>query len=403
VRKINLNSFQVASNETVRDINSRIMLNLVRKHQPVSRADLMRYSGLQRSTVSAITERLLADRWLREGALGHLPRGRKPTYLHLNADRCGVVGVDVQPGATRLAIASLASEFLAHETMSTPKDPRDFISALARRLTHLLRAHTRSWYEGVGISLPGRIDPATGRVMFAPTLGWQEVDLKTSLECAVGLPVTLDNAANACALAELWSRRHIGEVNNLVAVTICDDISVGLVMNGQLVRGTTGIAGEFGHVAQMLDGPKCRCGNNGCWEALASNAAAVGYYAEAASARKGAIGSKSDMATVPFDDLLRLADKGDTHAAQALAQMAQHLGNGLAMLVTGLAPDVLVVVGEVTRAWSKVGPWVDAALKRRSSHHTHTRIVVTDPDSQPRLQGSIAMVLQKHFSAPVIA
>src|SRR5208282_2478810 len=94
MRKIDLNNFQVATNETVRDINSRIMLNLVRKHQPVSRADLMRHSGLQRSTVSAITERLLADRWLRKGAMGDLPRGRKPTYLHLNAARCGVVGVD---------------------------------------------------------------------------------------------------------------------------------------------------------------------------------------------------------------------------------------------------------------------------------------------------------------------
>jgi predicted NBD/HSP70 family sugar kinase len=239
--------------------------------------------------------------------------------------------------------------------------------------------------------------------MFAPTLGWQDVDLKTPLQCALGVPVFVDNAANACALAELWSGRHTGEVSNLVAVTISDDISVGLVMNGQLVRGTTGMAGEFGHVAQMLDGPQCRCGKKGCWEALGSNAAAVRYYAEAVSAHKGTIGSKSDMANVPFDDLLRLADKGETRASLALARMAQHLGIGLAMLVTGLAPDVLVVVGEVTRAWNKVGPVVDAALKRRSFNQAQTRVVVTDPDAQPRLQGTIAMVLQKHFSAPIIA
>ena len=97
MHKINLNKFQVATNETVRDINSRIMLNLVRQHQPVSRADLMRFSGLQRSTVSVIAGRLIADRWLKEGAVGNLPRGRKPTFLHLNPERCGVIGVDVQP------------------------------------------------------------------------------------------------------------------------------------------------------------------------------------------------------------------------------------------------------------------------------------------------------------------
>ena len=77
MRKIDLNSIRMATNGTVRDINSRVMLNLVRKHQPVSRADLMRYSGLQRSTVSVITEQLLSERWLKEGAMGDLPRGRK--------------------------------------------------------------------------------------------------------------------------------------------------------------------------------------------------------------------------------------------------------------------------------------------------------------------------------------
>ena len=287
--------------------------------------------------------------------------------------------------------------------MTTPRDPAEFITGLARRLTHLIRAHPRSWYEGIGISVPGRVEPSSGRLMFARTLGWNDVDLKTPLECALRLPVTLENAANACALAELWSGRHAGEVSNLVAVTISDDISVGMVMNGQLVRGLQGMAGEFGHVVQLLDGPECRCGDRGCWEALGSNAAGVRYYAEAVSAHKGAIGSKSDMATVPFDDLLRLLDKGDPKATHALTRMAQHLGIGLGMLVTGLAPDVLLVVGEVTRAWGKVGPVVEAAMKRRSFTPAHTRIIVTDSEAQPRLQGTIAMVLQRHFSAPAIA
>jgi predicted NBD/HSP70 family sugar kinase len=402
MRRIDLDHFQIATSETVRDINSRIMLNLVRKHEPVSRADLTRYSGLQRSTVSAIAERLIADRWLREGAVGDLPRGRKPTYLHLNAERCGVIGVDVQPAVTRLAVASLANEFLCQETMATPCDPREFIAGLTRRLAHLVRAHPKSWYEGIGISLPGRIEPSSGKVLFAPTLGWSEIDLKTPLESALKLPVTLENAANACALAELWSSRHTRGIGNLVAVTVSDDVGVGMVMNGQLVRGSGGVAGEFGHVAQVLGGPKCRCGNRGCWEVLGSNAAAVRYYTEAVSARKGTIGSKSDMAMVPFDDLLRMADKGDSKANEALARMARHLGIGLGMLVTGLAPDLLLLVGEVTRAWDKVGPVVESAMKPRAVAQPHTRMVITDPETQPRLRGTIAMVLQKHFSAPAI-
>jgi predicted NBD/HSP70 family sugar kinase len=403
VRKIDLNNFQVATNETVRDINSRIMLNLVRKHQPVSRADLMRYSGLQRSTVSAITERLISERWLKKGAFGDLPRGRKPTFLHLNAERCGIVGVDVQPAVTTLAVAGMDSQFLARESMSTAKDPAEFIARLSRRITDLIRAHPKNSYEGVGISLPGRIDPSSQRLIFAPTLGWSELDLKSPLERAVGLPVRLENAANACALAELWAGRHRDGVSNLVAVTVSDDISVGMVMNGQLVRGSTGVAGEFGHVTQALDGPKCRCGNSGCWEMLASNAAAVRYYAEAASVRKGEVGSKSDMATVPFADILRLVERGDARACKALDQMAHHLGMGIAMLLTGLAPDILVVVGEVTRAWDKVGPIVAEAVKRHSFTHAATRILPADPEAQPRLRGTIALVLQEHFGAPSIA
>jgi predicted NBD/HSP70 family sugar kinase len=403
VRKIDLNDFQVATNETVRDINSRIMLNLVRKHQPVSRADLMRFSGLQRSTVSAIAERLIADRWLKEGALGNLPRGRKPTFLHLNADRCAVIGVDVQPAITTLAVASMDAHLLAHESVSTPKDPAEFIARSCRRIKDLLHAHPRNSYEGVGISLPGRIDAATGRLIFAPTLGWSDLDLKTPIESAVGLPVKLENAANACALAELWSGQNVKGAGNVVAVTVSDDIGVGMIMNGQLVRGSSGLAGEFGHVLQEPDGPLCRCGSHGCWEALASESAAVRYYAEATSVPKGKIGSKSNMATVPFTDILRLVERGDANACRALDRMAHHLGTGLAMLAAGLAPDVLVVVGEVTRAWGRVEPFVTKAVRRQLSPRSSIRIVAGNSELQPRLRGIIALVLQKHFAAPTIA
>jgi predicted NBD/HSP70 family sugar kinase len=402
VRKINLNSFQIATNETVRDINRRIMLNLVRKHQPVSRADLTRYSGLQRSTVSAITERLIAERWLKEGALGNVPRGRKPTFLHLNAERSGIIGVDVQPTVTTVAVADMGMNFLAQESIPTAKDPTEFVSRLSRRMTDLIRAHPKNSYEGVGISLPGRMDISRRRLVFAPTLGWNGIDLKTPLEAAMRMPIELENAANACALAELWSGRHEG-AGNLVAVTISDDISVGMIMNGQLIRGSSGAAGEFGHVSQIQDGPLCRCGNNGCWETLASNSAAVRYYEESASVRRGEVGSKSDMAKLPFADILRSVGRGDARAEKALDQMARHLGAGIAMLVTGLAPDVLVIVGEITRAWNRVGPIVSDAVKRRLFSHAATRIVPTDPEAQPRLRGTIALVLQNHFGAPTIA
>jgi predicted NBD/HSP70 family sugar kinase len=156
-------------------------------------------------------------------------------------------------------------------------------------------------------------------------------------------------------------------------------------------------------VALVPDGPPCRCGNRGCWEVLASNSAAAAYYAQSATPRKGEVGSKSDMATVGFGDILRLAEQGDPKASKALDQMAGYLGSGIAMLVTGLAPEALVVVGEVTRAWKRVGPIVERALQQHSVTHPGTRILPTDPDAQPRLRGTIALMLQKYFGAPFIA
>src|SRR5689334_15234089 len=127
MRKINLSDFQIAKSETARDINRRIILNLVRTRQPISRADLARYTGLQRSTVSLITEQLIEEQWISEGALGHLPRGRKPRFLHLNNERAGIIGVNVRPRLTTLALTDLSANFITQESLPTPEDSQEFL------------------------------------------------------------------------------------------------------------------------------------------------------------------------------------------------------------------------------------------------------------------------------------
>jgi predicted NBD/HSP70 family sugar kinase len=404
VRKIDLNNFQVATSETVRDINSRIMLNLVRKHQPISRADLTRYSGLQRSTVSVITEQLISERWLREGTRGELPRGRKPKYLHLNENRGGIFGVNVRPFTTNLALANLAGQFLVQESMPTPTNPDEFVERVSLRVRGLMKEHPQMVYEGLGVSLPGRVDVSSQRFVFAPNLGWQDEDLKPRLEEATGLPVDLENEANACALSEYWFGRHTEGVHNLLAVAVSEGIGVGVILNGQLVRGPSGLAGEFGHVALVENGPVCGCGNRGCWEVYASNSATVRFYQETKSSRRnGKSNGHGANGAVTFEEVLQLAEQGDLRALEALDAMAQNLGRGIAMLVTGLAPDVIVVVGEVTRAWDRVGPIIADVVKHRSFTHATTRIVASGPALLPRMRGIIALVLQKHFGAPVIA
>ncbi|MGH9838719.1 MAG: ROK family protein [Blastocatellia bacterium] len=408
----------MATSGTARDINRRIVLDLVRTRQPISRADLARLSGLQPSTISAITELLIAEQWLTEGAFGYLPRGRRPRFLHLNIERAGIIGVNVRPTSATIALADLNARFIAQESFPTAAEPRAFIKDLCKRVSGFIKQHPKVFYEGIGVSLPGRVDRLSERLVFAPNLGWRDVDLKKPLENATGILVELENAANACALAEIWFSRHLDGVRDLIAVTVSEGIGTGIIANGQLVRGAMGMAGEFGHVSIREDGPPCNCGRRGCWEVYASNSAAIRAYMQATSNSNGGNGSRASRAGkagsmqisngqrsngLAFEDILRLAEQGDVKAVETLDRMAHYLGVGMSMLITGIAPSLIVLVGEVTRAWERVGPIVKKVIAERSPTAPLTRIVPADDAAQPRLRGAIALVLQKHFSAPSTA
>jgi predicted NBD/HSP70 family sugar kinase len=354
MRKIDLTNFQVATSETARQINRRIALNFIRRHDSMSRADLARLSGLQRSTVSAIVDQLIAEGWVTEGDVGRAPRGRRPRVLHLNVERAGILAVELRPETTTVGLAGVDARFVEQTSWPTPHTPEAFARKLARTVATMRRAYPKFVCEGMGISLPGRVS-ATRRLVFAPNLRWGDVDLASLIESAIGLPVVLENAANACALAELWFGRHSGDIQHLLAVTVSEGIGVGMLVNGQLVHGGQAMAGEFGHITIDEDGPPCPCGKRGCWERYASNSAAVQHYVH---------GPSSEVGDIPrFEDLLRFADHGDRRAIQALERMARFLGFGLAGLATGLAPEVFGVIGERTAAGGRLGPIVLGEVK----------------------------------------
>lgn len=398
MQKIDLDNVQGATSGTVREINRRILLNLVRKFQPVSRADLSRHSGLQRSTISKIADELIAAHWITESGIGYLPRGRPPRYLHLNNQRIGVIGVDLRPGRTTLALAGLDGRFLSRQSMPTPKDPASFVDILALQVQSMRASHSDRTVEAVGVAVPGRVDRNSHRLVFAPNLKWETCDLKGPLESATKLPVELENAANACALAELWSGRHGESVRNLVAVTVSEGLGVGMVFNGQLVTGASGLAGEFGHVRILDDGPMCACGNRGCWESCASNNAAVEYYTQLLNGR-----STVSPGGVTFEDIMTLYNRGDRFACAALDRMAANLGVGLAMVITGLAPDLVVIVGEVTRVWNQFGTAVESVIRQRAPACCSTPLIPAESSTDARLRGTIALTLQRHFGNPLMA
>jgi predicted NBD/HSP70 family sugar kinase len=390
MRRIDFRNTQVASSETARDINRGVVLNLIRRRQPISRADLARVSGLQRSTVSLITEQLIRERWVVYGPTGRLPRGRRPTFLRLN-DRRALVVADLRPVQSTIAVADVNGNFLSQEAMPTPVDPQTTTKNLTARIRYQMQLHSDRVFEGVGISLSGRFDLATQHVVFAPNLKWSEFDLGGPIEKATGMRVEVENAANACVLAEAWFG-NTERVRDLVVVTIAEGVGTGVFANGQLVRGLNGMAGEFGHVPLDPDGPSCACGGRGCWEVYASNRAALRYYHE----------SSATQDEFTFQDLLSLAEAGDRLANRALDQMAHAIGRGMRMIVAGLAPEEIVLVAEFTRLWPRFGPVIESEVGSGVLMGKPPQVRPADADPRTaRLRGAVALVLQKHFGPSV--
>lgn len=383
---IDLEKIQGASSEFVRDINRRIVLNLIRTRQPISRADLARLSGLQRSTISLIVEDLVNEHWVIEGPTGRLPRGRRPTFLRLNDDRV-IIGVDLRPGETTIALANVNGKFTSQEVIATPTDAQAGVDVLVRRTQALVRSLKEKKVEGIGISLPGRF--TAGHLVFAPNLKWRDLDIRGPISRATGIDVELENAANACVLAAIWFD-GMESCRNLVVVTVSEGIGAGILINGQLARGLNGMAGEFGHVPLDPDGPRCGCGSRGCWEVFGSNRAALRYYHE----------STSNAGGLSFPDLLSLADQGNTRAARALEKMAHYLGRGMRMIVAGLAPERIILIGDLTRSWHRFGPVIEQEVQAQVlPGGVAPRLVPVHEEGMARLRGTVALVLQKHFGA----
>jgi predicted NBD/HSP70 family sugar kinase len=377
---------QIASSEAIRNVNRRIVLNLIRTRHPISRADLARVSGMQRSTISLIVEELIHEDWVIEGPTGRLPRGRRPTFLHLNENRV-IVGVDIRPTLTTVALADVNGNFTAQETFPTPRDPAAALAILIKRIKAITQSCEGKKIEGIGISVPGRINRNEGHLVFAPNLKWRDFDLGKPVAKATGLDVEIENAANACVLAAVWFDR-MDDCRNLVVVTVSEGIGIGIYMNGELARGHNNMAGEFGHVPLDPKGPMCSCGTRGCWEVFASNRAAIRYYHETAA--------HSDRPN--FTDLLRLADMGDNRAVKALDTMAHFLGRGMRMIIAGLAPQRIVVIGELTKSWQRFGPVIESEIRALVLQGGFPPLLIpAHEEGMARLRGTVALVLQKHF------
>jgi predicted NBD/HSP70 family sugar kinase len=226
--------------------------------------------------------------------------------------------------------------------------------------------------------------------------------LRDPLAAGLGLPVQIENSGKACALAQLWATRDAKAPINFVYITVSDGLGVGIVLNGEVVRGQHNIAGEFGHVPLNVDGPRCGCGATGCWEAYVSNLATLSRYF-GRDLRQRPVPSEGAALTV--DDLIARARGGDAKALAALLSTARYLGLGLGSVVNAIDPSHVYIGGEITAAWDLMETAVRGALAERALTPSAgaTPITIVPPEQYPRLRGAAALVAAPSFAGESVA
>ena len=392
MRRIDLKKANVARSNTIRDINRQIVLNYVRERGPISRAEIAHETALQRSTVSLIVEELRVEGLIEEVS-GESTGGRPPILLSLRTADAVAIGVDVGTNRTIVATSDLAGRVLQEESFETHPDAEVTTRLIIERATKLIRRNNGT-IEGIGVSLPGVVDPE-GSEMFVPTFNWRNLPLAKELNAATGLPVTLDNDANAAALAELWfGRPEVREVRDFILVLVEGGVGTGIVFDGQVYRGENGAAGEFGHMTIGQGAPvACASGSRECWEAFASERSALARY-------KDLLPGLNGDGDIEFRELIDLALRGEGRARTALKETAYYLGIGIANLIRGLAPEAVIVGGPIVRSWPVIAEDIKTSVEATICRGLpSTRIIASTLGPEPTLMGALSLVLASKFAS----
>ena len=262
------------------------------------------------------------------------------------------IGVDV--GGTKVAVGAVDEQGHIVEKLkrSTPSaSPEQTAQVVGDAITEMLDRHKA---DAVGIGAAGFVDAMGSSILFAPNLAWRDEPLKKEIEDRVGLPVVVENDANAAAWAETLLGAGRGH-EHVVLIAVGTGIGAGIVINGQLYRGQWGIAGEPGHYRVVPEGRPCGCGNRGCWEQYASGNALVAEARELARRSPGAAArllqlGRGTAEGISGPEVTQAAREGDAGARRCFEIVGGWLGQGLAALAAILDPACFVIGGGVSEA-----------------------------------------------------
>lgn len=387
------NDFKMVGVHDVRDINQTIFLHLIRERQPISRADIAKFTGLRAGTVSAIVNRLIKNNFVYEGTDGPSSGGRRPKNLYINAESFYVLAVDIGVSDTIFAVSDFNGRILTQNSLMTDGSPEEFLNKLADAISAMItRNYSKARFGAVGVSVPGLVNREDGTVEVSPNLEWHDVPLRSILSERLKLPVFVENDANAAAFSELWyGPLNEAKVRTLLFILVVEGLGTGLIINGELHVGSSHGLGGFGHMSIDPNGKLCSCGRRGCWETFASERATVERFHR--------VTAKQGLPMVSLTELIALANKGDEMALQSLKITGEYLGEGISNLAHGLLPETIVIGGNITAAWEIIGSIIKEKLHSRYIVSPESITVRPASVQRPSLFGAIPIALQNCYPA----
>ncbi|MHB1023306.1 MAG: ROK family transcriptional regulator [Acidobacteriaceae bacterium] len=391
------NHITTATPQTIRHVNRSILLNLIRLHQPISRAELSRITGMHRSNISVIVEELISEGLLQEERAEPVGRGRVPFYVTFSEDSVYVLGVNLRVSESTIALGQLSGKIETTKSFDTPQDPELFVQVLDREIRRLLmtiRPSLRKSIRNLIVSIPGHIQSKTQGDIWMPALpDYSGFPLRAAIEAKTGIPTEVMNNASLGALAEMWMEemRHV-QLKNFVFLLIGDvGTGSGLVFHHQLYLGhDLTFAGEFGHMTIDPAGQKCACGKRGCWQMYVCDRATWKRYRPT-----------QPFTAASFQDFMQSVKRRDPQAVAALQETAKYLALGISNISLALNPELIIVGGEIASLWDMLQPEI---IKHLPRFNTDTAIrAATDINiDQLFLQGAIHLGLRNLFGPPTI-
>ena len=346
--------FTQISQQNVKNINKHAILDLIRfTPGGISRAGIAKQIGLSRAAVSTIVNDLIETGIIRDAAQRAKTSGRPRTLLEIKPDAGYIAGIDMGASHMRVILTNFSADAIAEKEMSINiADGPDFCINQADELLRTLLAENDlnlALLCAIGIGVPGPIDSEAGMVIAPPIMpGWDRFPIRETLENLWGRPISVNNDAELGALGE-WAYGAGRGARDLAYIKVGTGIGAGLLIGGRIYRGSTGSAGEIGHLTMDNDGPLCTCGNRGCLEAFSGGYAIAKKAAQAIKDGKRTQLASKPTAEITAKDVAAAARRGDLIAQQVMAEAGEHLGVAIAGLVNIFNPDIIVVGGGVAQ------------------------------------------------------